>query len=285
MAPFTPELIQKLKAHCGYEAALAGGSKTICQAGIKLVSEHHQVPAIKAMQICLEEGYWPLRFVRNAGVFSAAGQSALLAAHVFIAGCGGLGGHVATLLARAGVGTFTLCDGDVFSESNLNRQSICREDNLGQNKAQAAAQELKAIASHVELKVLPVMLEPGNAEKALAGAHLAVDCLDSLPARKLLAQAAARQDIPLVHGAIAGHEGFVSLVNPGEDTLRVLYGDAPPQSRDCAEYSLGVPTTTPAATAALQAALALHKLSGKISGTKTLYHLDLLAPLLEEFNF
>lgn len=281
MPSFPQKLAGKLETHCGDQPALAGGGKTIWQSGIKFVAEYYQVSTIKAMQICLKHGYWPLRFARNAGVFSAAEQSALLSSSVFVAGCGGLGGHVATLLARAGAGNFTLCDGDVFSESNLNRQMLCREDNLGKNKAEAAAEAIAAIASHARAKALPAMLDSGNVEEALAGADIVMDCLDSLPARKLLAEAAAKKNIPFVHGAIAGHEGFVSLIRPGEDTLRVLYGDEPPPSQDCAEHILGVPTVTPAAAAALQAALALRQLTGKTTAAKTLYHLDVLAPLLD----
>lgn len=275
------ELAEALEIHCSYQPALSGGTNTISQSGVKLVSAHHHVSTIKAMQICLEQGYWPLRFARNAGVFNATEQSVLLSSHAFVAGCGGLGGHVATLLARAGVGNFTLCDGDILSESNLNRQLLCREDNLGKNKAEAAAKEVTAIASHAHVKVLAAMLDSDNVEDALAGADIVMDCLDSLPARKLLAGAAAKKNIPFVHGAIAGHEGFISLICPGEDTLRILYGDEPPQSQDCAEHILGVPTVTPAATAAMQAALALQELNGKKTAAKALYHLDVLAPLLE----
>lgn len=281
MPTLPPELAKELEAHCGYQPALSGGCKTICQSGVKLVAGYHKVSAGKAMQICLEAGYWPLRFARNAGVFSAAEQRALLASHAFVAGCGGLGGHVATLLARAGVGAFTLCDGDIFSESNLNRQLLCREDNIGKNKAEVTAQELAAIASHVQVKTVTAMLDESNASQALAGADIVMDCLDSLPARKVLAEAAAKRGIAFVHGAIAGHEGFISLVRPDEETLRLLYGDEPPPRQDCAEYGLGVPTVTPAATAALQAALALQVLSGKTPAAKTLYHLDILAPLLD----
>lgn len=281
MPAFTQELTKKLAAHCVHLPNLTGGSKTISHAGVMLVAGYYEVTAIKAMQLCLSQGYWPLRFARNAGVFSATEQSALLSAHVFIAGCGGLGGHAATLLARAGVGAFSLCDGDTFSESNLNRQLLCHEDNLGKNKAEITAAEIAAIASHTQVKVLPFMLDSGNVEAAIAKTNIIIDCLDSLPARTLLLQAAAQKNIPFVHGAIAGHEGFISLVRQGEDTLRVLYGDTPPQKQDCAEYVLGVPTVTPAATAALQVALAMQQLTGQTTATKSVYHLDVLAPLLD----
>lgn len=281
MPAFSQELAKALRAHCNHQPSPPGGTKTISQAGINLVLAHHQVSAIRAMQICLEQGYWPLRFVRNSGVFSASEQSALLSAHVFVAGCGGLGGHAAILLARAGVGNFTVCDGDIFSESNLNRQLLCRENNLGKNKAEVTAQEIAAIASYAQVQVLTTMLDSSNVEEALAGADIIMDCLDSLPARKLLAKAAAQKNIPFVHGAIAGHEGFISLIRPGEDSLRVLYGDELPAKENCAEHMLGVATITPAATAALQVALALQELSGKKTATSTLYHLDVLAPLLD----
>lgn len=284
MAMLTPELLQKITPHCAHHPTPHGSVQSINKTGLALVADSFEIPQLEAMQVCLKDQIWPLRFVRNAGVFNASAQSALLDAHVFVAGCGGLGGYVATLLARAGVGAITLCDGDAFSESNLNRQALCREDNLGQNKAEVTAGELARIASHARLIPLVCMLTPDNALSALRGADLAVDCLDSLAARKVLATAAAKRGIAFIHGAIAGHEGFISLVRPTDNTMHIMYGSKTPGNEECAEHTLGVPTVTPAITAALQVALALQELTGGVASVKTLYHLDVLAPLLEHMQ-
>ena len=72
----------------------------------------------------------------------------LLQTRVFVLGCGGLGGHVASLLARLGVGGLRLCDSDIFEESNLNRQYFCTESTLGQPKAVATARGLRDMAGY-----------------------------------------------------------------------------------------------------------------------------------------
>ena len=73
----------------------------------------------------------PRRYDRNIASLGMEGQERLFRCHVLVAGCGGLGGVVVEILARAGVGTLTLVDGDVFSESKLNRQLLAKEDNFG----------------------------------------------------------------------------------------------------------------------------------------------------------
>lgn len=258
--------------------------RTITLEGVRLLAEAMGVPSARAMSLCLGQEIWPLRFARNRGAFTSDGQRALLDSTVAVVGCGGLGGHVATLLARAGIGSLILCDGDTFSESNLNRQLLCRESGLGRNKAEVAAAEVSSIASHVSVKTCPVNITPENAVGILSGADLIMDCLDSVQARLLVGDVARNLNIPVVYAAIAGDEGFVSLVRPGEDTLRAVYGaDAAPGTKQ-AEAVTGVPTVTPAATAALQTALALNYLSGRDLPPSTLYHLDLLAPFLEAFS-
>ena len=64
-----------------------------------------------------------------------------------VIGCGGLGGYAIEMLARAGVGHIRVCDGDVFDETNLNRQLLCTEDVLGKSKAEAAADRIKSVKS------------------------------------------------------------------------------------------------------------------------------------------
>jgi len=263
-----------------------GPFQAIGQDGIRRVAERLEISLARAMALCLEHGVWPLRFARNRGVFSAQEQLRLLKSRAAIIGCGGLGGHVATLLARAGVGAFTLCDGDVFDETNLNRQLLCRETALGRGKALVAKEELAAIASHASVRVFPVAAGPGNLPEILSGASIVMDCLDSLATRRSVAQAANIAGIAFVHGAVAGCEGFAMLIRPGEKSLESLYPDSEGSLENTragggAESSLGVPTLTPAGIAALQASLALQALTGKQPASGRLYHLDIAEPMLE----
>lgn len=252
--------------------------------GTRVLAEHLAVSLRDAMRICLEHDIWPLRFARNRGVFNAADQRKLLASHAAVIGCGGLGGHAATLLARVGVGALTLCDPDAFDESNLNRQLFCTEQSLGQNKALAARDAVSAMASHIQGIVHAVAARADNLPEILAGADIAMDCLDSLEARRLLAAAASEAKIPLVYATVAGDEGFTMLVRPGDDSLQRLYASEDPGGQTAAETVLGVPTTTPAAIAAIQVTLAVRHLLGRGAESPSLLHLDLAVPHMESFT-
>jgi len=263
-----------------------GPFQAVSLEGVRALAQHLGIASARAMGLCLEHDVWPLRFARNRGVFLAQEQRGLLESRAAIIGCGGLGGHVITLLARAGVGALTLCDCDVFDESNLNRQVLCRETTLGRNKAVVAREELTAITSHADVRVFPVVAGPDNLPEILHGASIAVDCLDSLATRHAVAAAADTAEIPFIHGAVAGHEGFAMLIRPGEKSLALLYSDKERSFENTcngsgAESSLGVPTLTPAGIAALQASLALQVLTGQQPGSARLCHLDIAGPMLE----
>ena len=91
----------------------------------------------------------PERFYRNAGVLNSREMARLLESRVFIAGCSVLGGHVAVLLARLGIGALRLCDPDVFEESHLNRQCFCTEQTLSRPKVLACRDGLLGMASYM----------------------------------------------------------------------------------------------------------------------------------------
>jgi len=141
-------------------------------------------------------------------------QEKLAESRVLIVGCGGLGGYVTELLARAGAGRLTVVDGDVFSESNLNRQLYCTADTLGRSKAAAAAERVAAVNPLITCEAVQEFLTEENADRILDGHDVAVDALDNAESRALLLKAAARAGIPLVHGAIAGFIGRVSVIYP-----------------------------------------------------------------------
>lgn len=284
-SPLSPDITALLAPFCQPQAGPGPDPfQAVSMAGIRTAAGRLGITLTQTMALCLKHGVWPLRFARNRGVLTAAEQRDLLESRAAIIGCGGLGGHVATLLARAGVGAFTLCDCDVFDESNLNRQLLCTEATLGRNKAEVAREELARIASHADARVFPVRAEPGNLPSILHGAALVMDCLDSLETRRHVARAADAAGIPFIHGAVAGEEGFAMAVLPGEKSLEALYHDAPQPGENGAESRLGVPTVTPAATAALQASLAVQALTGKNPGTAYLQHLDLAVPMLERLQ-
>jgi molybdopterin-synthase adenylyltransferase len=212
----------------------------------------------------LERGILPARYLRSFGTVGLDGQRRLLLSRVAVFGAGGLGGYVVEGLARMGVGRIHVVDGDVFQEHNLNRQLLCTEDEIDRPKAEVAAERVARVNGAVEVVPHACFLDEGNADDLLADADVAVDALDSVPARLLLQDAASRRGIPFVHGAIAGYFAQVTTVLPGDIGLHRFYRkDAPPHG---VETKLG----NPAATPMLCAALEVHEVVKCLLGVGTL---------------
>lgn len=165
-----------------------------------------------------------LRYSRNWETLSRADQETLKKAGVAVLGLGGLGGGVCEMLARVGVGRLILADGDQFDITNLNRQLLSREDNIGRSKAQAAKERLAKVNSDVDVRIHPVFAGPETIGEILSGADLVVDCLDTIDARFMAQEAAAAAGIPLVSGAIAGVTGQVTAIYPGDLGFELIYG-------------------------------------------------------------
>ncbi|HPQ66302.1 MAG TPA: HesA/MoeB/ThiF family protein [bacterium] len=193
-------------------------------------------------------------------VFGIEGQLKLLRARVAVVGAGGLGGLAVELLARAGTGELVIVDGDRFGEDNLNRQILCRIEDIGAPKTEAAARRVREINPAVTPIPRRVFLDDDNADGILQGCDAALDALDHIGARLALERACARVGIPLVHGSIGGLLGEVAVSAPGSGRLEALFGaDGPARG---AEVELGTPTPTPAAVAALQVSETVRLLTG-----------------------
>lgn len=204
----------------------------------------------RAVEIALlERGLVLARYARNLGTLGAAGQVALLRAHVAIVGAGGLGGWVAEGLCRLGVGRLRLIDGDVYEDSNLNRQLGCTEATLGQPKALSLAERLRQVNGAVEVEPIVARLGAENAAALLDKANVVVDALDNIPSRLELERAARALGLPLVHGAIAGWTGQVMTILPGDPGLEAVYGTAPAHDHGV-ETRTGTPAATPMMVAA-----------------------------------
>lgn len=215
-----------------------------------------------------------LRYLRNHDAISEAEQAILAQKRVLVVGCGGLGGYAIECLARIGVGHLRVVDGDVFDETNLNRQLLSSSMNLGRPKTLAAQQRVMAVNPLVEVEAFQTLLIAENAVPLLDGCDVAVDALDNIPSRLVLQQAARSAGIPLVHGAVAGWIGQVCVVQPGQDLLNSLY----PNSTDTQgeEQETGTLSFTAALTASWQAAETVKLLLGKPGLDGEILELDLL---------
>lgn len=155
------------------------------------------------------------------------GQARLKAARVLIVGVGGLGSPIALYLAGAGVGTIGLIDDDTVSESNLQRQVLYAESEVGQNKALCAKRRLEALNSHIRIKAYPTRLTPDNAREIIADYDIIVDGCDNFTTRYLIDDTCAILNKVYVYGAIRAFEGQVSVFSHQKDGKRYrdLYPD------------------------------------------------------------
>lgn len=139
------------------------------------------------------------------------GQERLLASHVLVIGAGGLGSPVALYLAAAGVGRLTLADADVVELSNLQRQIAHGQDDLGRNKADSAAEAVRAINPGCEVVALPQHLVGDELAEVVAGCDLVLDCTDRFSSRYALNRACLATGKPLISGAAIRFSGQLAL--------------------------------------------------------------------------
>ncbi len=202
------------------------------------------------------------RYNRNVSALSEEECNLLSSKRVVVVGCGGLGGIVIEDLARIGVGHIRVIDGDVFEESNLNRQIIMTEADLGRKKAECAADRVRSINSLVEVEPVVAYLDRKNSGSHIRGFDCVVDCLDNLEGRFWLAHAANNLGIPIVYGAIAGWFGQVCTIFPGDESFPEIYGTLD-NGTESQHKQLGNLPFTAHSIAAIQAAECVKVLLGR----------------------
>ncbi len=147
--------------------------------------------------------------------FGELGQRKLANAKVLIVGLGGLGAPVATYLTGAGVGTIGLCDPDVVSLSNLQRQILYTTSEIGESKIRKALHRLAAQNPEVTFNLHPTGLTKENAYDIVSAYDLVMDCTDNFATRYLIDDVCAKAGIPWIHGAIGEFSGEVCVMNYG----------------------------------------------------------------------
>ncbi|MDC0193729.1 ThiF family adenylyltransferase [Candidatus Nitrosopelagicus sp.] len=142
------------------------------------------------------------------------GQLKLKNSTVCVVGVGGLGNPITSRLAAMGVGKLRVVDRDVIELSNLHRQIMFNEDDVGQVKVEVAAKKLKKINPEVEIEALPISVNDYTALDVVEGCDVVIDALDSVNARYSLNKACVEKNIPFVTGAAVGVTGQVFTVLP-----------------------------------------------------------------------
>lgn len=206
-----------------------------------------------------------LRYQRHLTLpgFGEAAQLRLKGARVLVIGAGGLGCPVMQYLAAAGVGTLGIVDDDVVSRSNLQRQILFTDADVGQPKAEVAAARLKAMNPMVTCEVHAKRLTVDNALELVGGYDVVVDGSDNFATRYLVSDACVLAGKPLVYGALYTFQGQASVFNhKGGPTYRCLFPE-PPDPKDapnCAE--IGVLGVLPGLIGVIQATEAIKVLCG-----------------------
>lgn len=197
--------------------------------------------------------------------FGKEKQKKLQDAKVLVIGAGGLGCPVLLYLAAAGVGTLGIIDGDVVSVSNLNRQVLFGEGDVGINKAEAAAHFLKSKYFDLKINCIPEFLSTTNAIKILSSYDLIIDGTDNFPTRYLVNDACVLLGKPLIFGAIYQHEGQVAIFNADLQnpiSYRDVFPD-PPKAHEIPNCSeTGVLGVLPGIIGSMQATEAIKYITG-----------------------
>jgi len=189
--------------------------------------------------------------------FGEEGQEKLKRAKVVIAGGGGLGSPSAIYLAAAGVGTIRIVDHDRVELSNLNRQILHWDKDIGRNKVDSAAEKLRQLNKGVKIEAIEETINEANVSRLVAGFDVILDATDNLPTRYSLNKAAIENHIPFIHGAVYGLEGRAMTIIPGKTAcLRCVYRGTVPQEK------FPVVGVTPAVIGCIQATEAIKYLVG-----------------------
>jgi adenylyltransferase/sulfurtransferase len=168
------------------------------------------------------------RYSRQIAFIGEENQERLKSAHVVIAGAGGLGCPVAVYLAAAGVGNITIIDPDRVDLTNMNRQILHWDQDIGREKACSARDKLLQLNPEINIDAMTVAASRENAAALTKGASLIIDALDNFDGRYILNRAAQEHAIPLIHGAVCGYDGHVTTIFPGETAcLRCIFPEPP----------------------------------------------------------
>lgn len=199
------------------------------------------------------------------------GQLKLSQSHAVIFGLGGLGSPASLYLAAAGVGKLTLVDFDEVDDSNLQRQVVHREVNIGQPKVESAKQNLAALNHHIEIETISKKLDEAEILALIETADVVLDCTDNFASRFALNRSCYKTKKPLVSGAAIRWEGQLSTYDfRKEDSpcYQCLYSEDSGQELTCSQSGVLSPMVgmvgSMQAIEAVKALLNLPTLTGKL---------------------
>src|SRR5919204_4143458 len=152
------------------------------------------------------------------------GMEKLRSAKVCVVGAGGIGNPVITQLVAMGAGRLRIVDRDVIEVTNLHRQHLYTDDDIGRVKVEAAADRLRRLNRGVEIEPVPMSVTKYTAESIVKGFDIVIDALDSVDARYALNDACLKHNIPFIYAGALGMVGSVCTILPNKSScLRCMF--------------------------------------------------------------
>ncbi len=166
------------------------------------------------------------RYFRNTQLpeFGNSGQLLLKKSKILIVGQGGLGSPVAYYLAAAGIGSLTLMDFDAVDVSNLQRQILHFDRNIGMNKAKSAQEKLSQQNPYININIIPEKLDESNGPAIVQQFDFVIDAVDNFPAKFLINDLCVRHSIAFCHAGVQEFSGQCLTYKPGTTCLRCIFG-------------------------------------------------------------
>lgn len=165
------------------------------------------------------------RYIKQLKVIGWSGQEKLSKSSVFIVGCGGLGCPVSLYIVSSGIGKVTIIDDDVVSLSNLHRQILFDENDVGLSKVGVACEKLKRINSSVEISPINDRLCINNIEQYINGHDLIIVGCDNLSTRYIVNDACCKMHLPFINASVLGDEGSITFFDITHGCYRCLFPD------------------------------------------------------------
>ena len=188
------------------------------------------------------------------------GQKKLQQSRIAVVGAGGLVSPVLYYLVAAGIGHITIIDQDIVSLSNLNRQILHTQEDIGREKVMSAGEKLQKLNPNVQLQLISHVLSENTVKQDLAHADVVLCCVDNIGTRRLLAKSCHSLHLPLIDGGIDGFCGYIlCTLKPQDPCYNCVFPKAPPQNgpipvlgstagvigsmmaNECIKYLLGLP--------------------------------------------
>jgi adenylyltransferase/sulfurtransferase len=191
------------------------------------------------------------------------GQSKLGKSKAVVIGCGALGTNALSFLVRAGVGQVVVVDRDVVELSNLQRQALFEEADVGHPKARVAERRLKGVNSQIEVRGIVADVSHANIESLIKGATVVLDATDNMDTRFLVNDACVKHGIPWVYAGAVGVTGMVMPVVKGGPCLRCIFPNLPQPGQLPTCDTVGIVNTLPAVVAAFEVTEAFKIMQGK----------------------